>query len=52
MLGPTTRIIQGFHAQAQFISNNVPDAYVSDDIGLLISCCLTFRLYKFNNSTG
>ena len=26
------KIIQGIHAQVQFISNNVPDAYASDDI--------------------
>ena len=25
--------------------------YASNDIGLLISCYLTFRLYKFNNTT-
>ena len=46
------KIIQGVHVQVQIISNNVPDAYASDDIELLISCCLTFRLYKFNDTTG
>ena len=35
----------------RFSSSDVPNAYASDDIGLLISCCLTFRLYKFNNTT-
>ena len=30
------KIIQGVHAQVQFISNKVPDLYASDDIGLLI----------------
>ena len=26
------KIIQGIHVQVQFINNNVPDTYASDDI--------------------
>ena len=45
------KIIQGVHVQVQFISNKVPDAYASDDIGLLIKVAVSHLVGSTNFCT-